>query len=369
MKNQTLGIVFVLSLIASVILTDKLINLELPFSLLISSWNPYVYWLIVALGFCVLSLIVIKIREKKEKDGFGELNHNWKDKVILIVSNTCSGNLLDIIVVISFFGFVAWIPDSISDFIKSESWPIRSLLYLTGLGMMIWGKPNVYTRGGSVPDDERRLLISGMSNVSNMNIAPLIKAFGKYKNIDTMTILLSNTIWKGYDRIDPMKESNTLLSKALKEYKSRIEELCLSENSILKRNEKNTAVVENALRDLLDVYIKENYPFYKGKDIEIDFSAPVDYNNFDECNDECFNRLNYIMQKNALKEKYTDNNIVVNTSPGTSVVTSVLTINAIKGDRAMIYTKQDHSGDLMEANPNVALIQFDGLLEDRKMGW
>ena len=63
--------------------------------------------------------------------------------------------------------------------------------------------------------------------------------------------------------------------------------------------------------------------------------------------------------------KYQDYEVVVNTTPGTAIVTSAMTLNAIKGKRAMIYTTQGKNPVVKAANPNATLIQFDSLIEER----
>jgi hypothetical protein len=128
-------------------------------------------------------------------------------------------------------------------------------------------------------------------------------------------------------------------------------------------NNNQIDAVKRILVELLKTYIK-NIPAYKGKDIEIVFSAPVDYNNFDECNDECY----YLLKETMRKGKYDDSQVVVNVSPGTAVVTSAMTLNAIKGNRAMIYTTQDSKHEVISANPKATLIQFESLIEEREFG-
>jgi hypothetical protein len=178
---------------------------------------------------------------------------------------------------------------------------------------------------------------------------------------------LSNSIWSGFDSIDPSKEkkdndddNDNELYKALSTYKQELEKLNLKTDKV---GMSEFQQIKSILEDLLKTYIK-NISAYKEKDIEIVFSAPVDYNNFDECNDECY----YLLKETMRKGKYDDSQVVVNVSPGTAVVTSAMTLNAIKGNRAMIYTTQGSDPKVISANPKATLIQFESLIEEREFG-
>ena len=133
----------------------------------------------------------------------------------------------------------------------------------------------------------------------------------------------------------------------------------------LLENDEITRKVESALRNLLLAYIKK-VDNYKNKEINIVFSKPVDYNNFDACNNVCYQVLKYVMGERKFS-KYQDYEVVVNTTPGTAIVTSAMTLNAIKGNRAMIYTTQGQNPEVKAANPNATLIQFDSLIEEREL--
>lgn len=366
MKNQVVGSVFIVSLILFITCLDRLINLKFEIGQHIQLFGVGI------VSFVISALFLLYIKRKEKCPDKSPIS--WKEKVILIVGNSCSGSILDILVILSFFAFVAWIPDAVTDFTKEGICPIRPFVYLLGLVIMVWGKPATYVKGPKITEGQRRLLLTGMSNISiregSPNIIPMIKPFGVYPNIDTVVILLSDSILKYLERLNPdlnkMDDDAKSMTKALRKYKNRIAELGLTENDKLKKGERVTDEVKWALAELLTAYIKGIYPSYKDKEILIIFSAPVDCNKFKLCNDECFNILNYVMQGGGQKRKYTDDDIVVNTTPGTSVVTSVLTINAIKGSRAMVYTNQDTYELEKDADPDVTLIQFEGWMREKE---
>lgn len=375
MKSQFIGCIFVISLILFIIGLDRLLVLNFQVT------GELFLILEMAVSFVVCLLVLCLIKKDENRPDRPPLL-NWKEKMIMIVSNTCSGSVLDTLIVLSFIGFAAWIPDSISDFIKDGASPLRPFIYLGGLSIMVWGKPGTYVKNRKVSNDERRLLLTGMSNVSihpvngRVNIVPLIKPFGTYSNIDTMVILLSEEILSGVKNleksIEHFKENmngvdadSRHMFSALIEYLDRIKALGLKESDRLKKGDRLVEELKVPLSNLLKVCISGTYPSYQGKDVLIVFSAPVDYNKFEPCNNECFNILNYVMQGGGKNGKYKDENIVVNTTPGTSVVASVMTINAIKGSRAMVYTNQK-TFILEPADPDVTLIQFPEWLQDRE---
>lgn len=359
LKLQFSEIAYVISLLLSITFIDRLIILDLPFSTEFKEWHWAVYAAIISCGVCLLSLIFVKKKEKKEKAD----KRPWNEKIMLMITNTGKGNFLDILVLFSFLAFAAWIPDTVFDFVKDGVCIIRPVLYIVGLALLVWGKPNIAPIETVIDVTDRKLLLTGMSNISNKfqnNIYPLIEPLKIYTNIEKLVILLSASIWRGYSDINPSGEKDKTLSTALENYKTEIARLGLVDKF---DNNNQIDAVKRILVELLKAYIK-TIPAYKDNNIEIVFSEPVDYNNFDKCNDECY----YLLKEAMRKGKYDDSQVVVNVSPGTAVVTSAMTLNAIKGNRAMIYTTQDSKHEVISANPKATLIQFESLIEEREFG-
>lgn len=375
-KLQLWGIVYVISLVFSMMFIDRLVILDLPFSLNVKEWPCLVYAMIFAVATCVTSWFILRNEEKREK----VTRHRWNEKIMLMFTNTAKGNYLDIIVLFVFLAYAAWIPDTCFDWIKEGRYGIRPIIYLIGLGLFVWGKPQIVSVEKTIEPEERKILLTGMSNVSyisyikQMNIYPLIEPLKKYTNIETFIVLLSDLVWDRFNNIDPLKETDELLKSALENYKKEIEKLNFKvekteegdeKKEKLEENTDKTQSVKQALKELLLAYIK-TIPAYKNREINIVFSEPVDYNDFDACNNKCYQALKYIMGEGVFA-KYKDFQVVVNTTPGTAIVTSAMTINAIKGNRAMIYTTQGNKPEVRAANPNATLIQFDSLIEEREL--
>lgn len=363
MKKQIVGSAFVISLIVLIVCLDRLVVLGFPSlsgSILVVS--------AIALIIVIASLVVIKMEERTND----KAKHSLKDKIILIVSNTCSGSILDTLIVLTFIAFAAWIPDSVSDFIKEGTWEYlsRPFIYIVGLIVMIWGKPGIYVMDKNIPDENRHLLLTGISNISiigdkgKLNVVPLIKPFEKYKDIETVVVLLSDGVLCDISCLNDtrLKSVGEPLQNILRNYRDTIVDLGIGDRKLEKKNKE----VEDALEAFLKGCIKACYPEYYGnKELVFVFSSPVDCNKFKDCNEECFDILNYAMQGGGKRRRYDDDEVIVNTTPSTSVVSSVMTINAIKGNRGMLCMNQQTFA-LEVADPDVTLIQFEGWEKDKE---
>ena len=174
----------------------------------------------------------------------------------------------------------------------------------------------------------------------------------KYKNIEKIKVLLSDTMLKDYEKIEAElkpycgnTEKGNSQKQALETYAKALSGASLD-------------LAEEPIKDLLRSFICIEYPNYKHKLPEIELSNPVDYNDFNACNNECFYFL-----KNDMDHNFNDYQVVVNITPGTKPVGSALTVNAIKGEREMISINQNNN-QIEVCEPNVSLIQMNGWIEE-----
>lgn len=267
------------------------------------------------------------------------------------------------------FGFIfvmhlSWICDSAYNLVFYDNEVFSFLRLLLAIGGMIGIFIIFPTRKGnkkSIPIEKRTLLVMGLSEIkvglnkddptkiySNIEVA--IKPFGKYKFIKKVVILLSENIVKAGDCIDiNLIQDHEGLQKALKNYKEKIVALADSKEKIkgIKSiTELDEEIIIPALRKIIQESIKYYYPQIENVDkIQILFTSSVDYDNFSRC---------YKVVDEALmrKEEKTASTII-NISPGTAIVTSVMSIQAIKGDRQLVYTKQSGNKDLVDPPTNV----------------
>lgn len=198
---QLAGCLQLVFLMAIVLLWDSMLFQKLSFELNPCRWHPYMYSICALVFFEIaLSLIVvpyIKNSKKKIKEKSGN-NPTWKEKIIMLISSSCSGNWVDLLFVFSFFFYLAWLPDVCSDFVKEGASPFRLLVYLVGLFVMIVLKPVIYKESQEVSVESRTLLVTALSNIiitdKGPTIKPIIWPFSDYKNITKVIMVLTDQI-------------------------------------------------------------------------------------------------------------------------------------------------------------------------------
>ena len=96
----------------------------------------------------------------------------------------------------------------------------------------------------------------------------------------------------------------------------------------------STMRIEDQLRLLIKLVAQREFPAKKWiNDMTINFTTPCDYNNFKQC---------YDTLANIIEDKDDANHhMVFNLTPGTVIVSSLMTLLAIDGDRELIYYNQD----------------------------
>lgn len=429
---QLVGFLLIFLWTVIVLLLDHLIILDLPFTWTCKEWHPAVYWLVgCIMAFLVLEIIFWLIKKKNNKskgpDISWKLQKNGdkpslKQKIMMLISTSCSGNMIDICFVISFFFYIAWIPDSCSDLVKGDSSLWRCFLYIGGLLVLILIKPTVYRDKKEVGNDKRTLLVTGLSYIRRNlqdtkmdSIKTTIMPFKKYKKIEKMMIVLSNHLEMNKNALKlNLDKPDDELENAYKRYKYKMAGLYYERHNgtynqldldnaktneewkkisnilffckewkVASTDEDKEAVlskytlefdlsvaeerdrtllqgVKEALRHVIMDHIKMDYQDVNFDINNIEFTTPVNYNSFDECNAICYDKLFTLMKKG-----YSDENVIVNITAGTSPITSALTLNAIKGNREMVYVNQKSTEQLEKANPNVMMFVFDELWTER----
>lgn len=418
---QLIGCVLIISLMGTVLLCDRLIILDLPFTWHCEEWHSSVPALIFFAILCFCSCLLVCFFPKKVS-GKKDPSISWQEKISKLINSSCSGNWIDICFLLSFIFYVAWLPDSCSDFVKDGSHPYRFLLYLSALLFMVFTKPTVYRDDNDVNNDKRTLLVTGLSYIKKNprpTIEPTISPFKEYKKLEKIIVVLSNHIeldgksllldltkptddleriyriykyrminlyCKRYQEENKQKDlDRTLTEKEKEEVEKKYEiALAVKKDLALKLTEEKRESVLNKYKLVFDLSLSEERDrrflhdieeilriflvdcikvYYKKTNFDgrnIEFTKPVDYNNFDNCNMECYDKLASVM-----RNRYSDENIIVNITAGTSSLTSALTLNAIKGNREMIYVNQNNQ-NVERANPNVKLIQFNDFWAERE---
>lgn len=361
-KLDIWGCVYILSLLGTIIGLDRMIfkhfQGEVTFCWFCETKPDWLGGITLLLFiFALVSFILIKKEEHRPE----KATRDWRDKVRLVVANSCSGSILDILVVITFVAFMAWIPDSISDYVKGENYVLRPLVYMLGLALLIYGKPSGYKRHEKIKPEERKLLVTGLSNVTvrvkgdelSTNLMPVIMPLGDYKNIEKIKVLLSDTVLKDYKKIETDLKSYSGNTEKGNSQKQALETYAKALSGA------SLDLAKEHIKNLIRSFICIEYPDYEHKPLKIEFSNPVDYNDFNACNTECFYFL-----KNDMEHKFNDYQVVVNITPGTTPVGCALAINSIKGEREMISINQNNNNKIDVCEPNVSLIQMNGWIEE-----
>lgn len=211
--------------------------------------------------------------------------------------------------------------------------------------------------------NQRNFMVSCISTpINTRNIQPLAKPLVKYKNVDTLLILLSNELlhypksnFRG-EKYQPPKFLEYYLTEVLgvkkeellsyrEEHKDELIDLeivdilmndyliFLDENKFSKENSKRyVSTVEEKITLFLKAYILF---FHKITIKNVFFTEPVDANDLEKC----YPILNNYI---SLYEK-DDSKTIINITPGTASVSGAMSILAIKGARQLVYVRQDNS--------------------------
>jgi hypothetical protein len=359
------SIVYVFALLACTMCLDSVVENGLINAHCIS------WYLWAIFGITLITTIVALILIKHyEKESAGKVTRN--EKMALLIQNSCRGRWADIMYVLAFLLYLNWLPNITLLCIQenNELSLIRLVVYGIGVFLLVYGKPTF----GSCKDskvEERTVLVSGLSTLSitssgKPNSEAFFMPFDKFPNIEKVEVLLTDAFFKGNTKVETSKNSsnntsnsnqsddNTILGKTLK-YKELMKQKVHSDGSV------STADVESTLKTFIleCISLKDNY---KGKDVEVIFSEAANYNSFEDCNNKS---VQLIKSANKKGQAYKDENMVINITPGTSIVSSVMTLNSIKGDRIMVYVDQTTGELKTDETPSAMLVQFADIINDR----
>jgi len=286
-------------------------------------------------------------------------------KLKLLIENSFSGSILDISFIIYFILSCEWIPNALMNYAHDGQFWHEPVIYIGFFVVAIITKPFYSVNNSDVAASDRKVLVTGMSSPSYSgadgfsNLRPLLLPFGKYKNIEKVVILLSTLITDKADKICAGVDESHELYSYFREYKKAIIDEDKNKNyTKVEVNKDNYNDIIEALSKLIKSCVKQLYPDYG--DFRVIISNFVDYNNFKKCQEELRDQML------SIQRTYKDEEILVNITSGTSTVAGVMTINAIKGNRGLVYTTQPiDKSKLEEFNPDVLLFnEYIDVLND-----
>ena len=248
------------------------------------------------------------------------------------LNNALGLKFLSFVFILSFLIHISWLADICLDFfVLGKGYFINIVVCLFGIFGLAIIFPIKKRGEKDINPKKRTLLVTGIREISERSLDLLLKPFDEYLNIEKIVILLSSRVLTCIDKgFKEDVEKNTETNKAANAYIKAVENYNQSVNKRIQGH-----IVCDKLSDFLNDKIQCLYPAYNKRKVECIFSEPVDYNDFDSC---------YKILRDKLKEvETTTNNTIIHISPGTAIISGVMTIFTIKGQRALIYTRQDNS--------------------------
>ncbi|MDR1222290.1 MAG: hypothetical protein LBL07_05350 [Tannerella sp.] len=256
------------------------------------------------------------------------------------------------------------------------------LIILTGCILLIYTFPDAPKKG----TDKKKIFISGISNIffnkdnkkisptygqyviEQANLYPVVRAFHvthntniKLKEGDILHILLTDNIDREYisklegaistiEEFVNDKNINSEKSDSVKWFNDNFKKMDLTKD------------ITTIITEYIRLFAK--YAFYDNETLlsvieklDIRYSKAIDYNNFKDCYDTA----------NSVLETYPieNNDIVINSTPGTVTLSSALSILSMADNRRLIYYNQNNdipiNNRMMEIAENK--LEFKELIE------
>ncbi|GEM_PF-4692609 len=261
--------------------------------------------------------------------------------------------------ILAFLVHISWISDVLYQLIVKDSGSFVQFGFLfLGMIILIIIFPQSNEIRKQIPDDEKTLLISGISaeGFSIRNLDLFVKPFlgeqnSGYGNIQDVVIFLSDYVFQGYrmgrERMLTPEELSDKIRGSLTAMLEVVNKTYLREDfhnvddltTLLKDSiwEYDFNRFKDILGELVLAYIKTNRPHYADKTVKIYFSKMMyDYDNFEEC----YTNLGALVRDYEKKLSRGTSGTLMHINPGTNILSSVISLYAIKANRSLLYTNQ-----------------------------
>lgn len=237
---------------------------------------------------------------------FGVYNKVYAfDKLIIkdFLTNSLAAGYIAITFLITFIITGAFVPTVIRDFVAGEQlawWGLIACILAIPLEVLIYP---ITVGIKTCPLGEREILVSAMSAVnSDYQNKGFCYPFEACRNIKELWVIVSQQC------LDMAKHEHTDISDSIQAMTAHIKSILLSREPF----KTNPELI------------------YK---LEIHISKPVDFNDFDNCY-----KMSKVIFNEIGKEKAC--RTIINISPGTAMISSVLSMFAIQGNRMLGYNRQ-----------------------------
>ena len=327
------------------------------------------FWIFTAFSFMILLIAAI--------------TYPWPTLRIIsrFFDSTIKKNILTIFLLILFLSNLTWFMDIVYKlmFEHGNFWCEFWHAFLCSISMTFAILLFPYS---NYVKDEKNILISGISlgvvkkndknyqtyyvnNLTYFNFEGLFKMFkkgngtetGEFDKIEKICIIPSTALQNAQITIEEDLKSDTLETT-----RNELANLFLCDNNfkqyvedynsfIKKHNEENSEVnLQEQHKNLSKIF---SYYFNKtrSKQIEIEFLDPIDYNSEYK---EMINKIHNSLEK--LSQTTSTYNAYIYVSLGTSLLTSALTIMAVKGNRKIMYLDQKTKKDIKTYTPEIVTL-------------
>jgi hypothetical protein len=307
----------------------------------------------------------------------------WNGPIIMtkLLSNAIAPRKLGVTYLFAFVVHIGWITNSTYDMLKQSDLKAWSFwMAFLGIVTLIAFFPDAKFKNRS---DLKKIFVSGMStfswkrinnqiDIDKMNIVPLVRMITSAKLQDLqgakLIILLTSEYLKqdAVDKIDEWKEKdkdnkkdenksnekestpiNSIGSIKISKIQFELEASIKAACDDIRGSKPTQEQVENLLRVVIKSFSKYILMKDNGRDsldekelaaidnLKIEFTDPCNYNNYRNCFETLDRKLDEREQNN-------DNvQLIFNMTPGTVVVSSVMTLFSVDPDRRLFYHSQD----------------------------
>lgn len=323
------------------------------------------FWIFTAFSFMILSIAAI--------------TYPWPTLRIIsrFFDSTIKKNILTIFLLIFFLSNLTWFMDIVYKlmFEHGNFWCEFWHAFICSISMIFAILLFPYS---NYVKDEKNIIISGISvsgeNLTYYNFEGLLKMFkkgkgyesGEFDKIEKICIIPSTALKDAKIHIDNKLKSDTIEEPETKETtektRNELAKLYLSDKIFKQDVDDYNLFIDEHSGGSSGIHLQEqhkklsdifSYYFNKtrSKQIAIEFLDPIDYNSEYK---EMINKIHNSLEK--LSQTTSTYNAYIYVSLGTSLLTSALTIMAVKGNRKIMYLDQKTKKDIKTYTPEIVTL-------------
>lgn len=259
-------------------------------------------------------------------------------------TNSAGKNKLAICLLAVFIMNFTWLIDSSYNllFISGDFWKEVCFLLINIISifivLLICPRPLE-----NVPLCERKMIITSASlNLSTNCI--------EKRNVEGLFNILNPEVRINQGRVTPPDITEYRIIPSHELLRARISEEIFSNSDSLKKIKKYNEMIHmgivnvQELQEIYKAYVYEKF----NREVNVVIHSPIDYNDDPNISLKTLDEI--------LKNLKGSNHAIVAISQGTSIITSILSMIAIQGNRMIMYTRQDISNEVIIYDPEIQTI-------------